>query len=805
MAEKDCVSPFDGKAKWIWSAEGISRPRPDTGPFRVRYFRRVFDAPAGAKLNVHVSADTRYKLWCNGVLVSRGPAKGDVFHTFYDTVDVGEHLRPGRNVLAAQVEYYGDIFCNYRRGGASVSHMTAAPGFVLDGVLGDADGTEVEALGTGRQWRVLIDRAYSHQIDSAYSHCVGMLEDFDCAAYPWGFSWPEFDDSAWADAQEICGALPLDADRDAYMPHRLVARMIAPLEESAPRRFVAAFRSPTGADLSAWSAMLAGQGSVTVPANAQAVVLLHARELTTGYPRVRFSGGAGATVSLRYAEALMDESLGKGHRGDLSFGDVRGYCDIIRPDGPERIYQPFFWRTFRFVRVEVAAAGEPVTIHSLDYLFTAYPFEALAEVETSDPDTAAIFDVSWRTARLCAHETYEDCPYYEQLQYAGDTQVQAMVSYVVAGDASLARQFLYQFDWSRRSDGLTRSRYPSRVPQIIPFFSLHWILSIRDYWQYTGDKAVVEELFPGVLGVLDYYDRHLTPDGIVGKLDGWQFADWCPQWRRPEGLDGVPPGCDRGCGAFASVITVATLIAAAELAQALGWEGAELRRRAEALRSAAHGIFYDSARGLYRDTPDGDLASAYTNAWAILAGMPCDRAALAEKVVGDQALCELTLFSTYFAWRALAEAGRYELMSELLGPWRGMLQHGLTTWVEELTNPRSDCHAWACGPMVEYLREILGVRPAEPGYAVIGIEPRPAGLQFARGRVPVTRANGSEPARFVHVDWRIEKGRFILSAEGPPGTGCRVKLPGAPAREFPGGGEIHMDVARDRSSGEIGA
>ena len=788
----DEPGPFGGEARWIWSEEGIAASRPDTGPFRVRYFRRTFDAPPGARLTVHVSADSRHKLWCNGVLVSRGPAKGDIQHHFYETVNLSELLRTGRNVLAAQVEYYGDIWGSYSEGGASVSQMTACPGFVLDGVLRDQAGDAVEPLHTNRKWRVLIDHAYRHQIDSVYSHCIGLMEGFTAAEFPWGFTQADFDAAAWPGAFELDPAVPVDVDRDTYVPHRLLGRMIAPLEESPPRRFKTAFRSPTGADLSAWSAMLTGSGEVSVQAGEEAVVLIDVGELTTGYPRLRFSGGAGAVVRLRYAEALTDESRVKARRDDLSYGDVYGYCDIVHPDGPQRTYEPFFWRTFRFVRVEVTTAERPLTIHSLDYVFTAYPFEQLAQVETSDRDTAAVCDVSWRTARLCAHDTYEDCPYYEQLQYAGDTQVQAMFSYVVAGDASLARQYLLHFDWSRIPEGLTRSRYPSRVPQIIPLFSLHWVMAAHDYWMYTGDRAMVSSLLPGVRGVLDYFDRRLGDDGTVGWMPGWMYADWCPQWHTGDGPQGGPPGADRGRSALVSLMTIEALERGAELAQAAGQDGGELTRRAEALRQATHAVFYDPARGLYPDTPDGEVASAYTNARAILAGMPCDHADLAERMIRDKSLCSPTYFSTYFAWRALAAAGRYELMGELLGPWRDMLAERLTTWKEDPRGDRSDCHAWGCGPVVEYAREILGVRPAEAGYAVIGIEPKPAGLTFARGRVPLTRLSGGEPARFVHVDWRLEARRFIMEARAPENVPCRIRLPDGAVHELPHAGEISL-------------
>jgi alpha-L-rhamnosidase len=61
-----------------------------------------------------------------------------------------------------------------------------------------------------------------------------------------------------------------------------------------------------------------------------------------------------------------------------------------------------------------------------------------------------------------AHETYSDCPYWEQLQYLGDTRIQALISYVDFGDDRLARQALDAYDKSRIADGLTQSRYPER-------------------------------------------------------------------------------------------------------------------------------------------------------------------------------------------------------------------------------------------------------------------------------------------------------------------------------------------------------
>jgi hypothetical protein len=815
--------PFNYTVSWIWSSEGIERPRPEgEGPFRTRLFRRTFEAPQGAKLEIHVSADTQYRLWCNGTEVAFGPAKGDVEHQFYETVDVRALLREGTNVLAAQVVYVGDVWAE-GVGGAPISRITACPGFVLWGILKDAAGAEIEELHSDPKWRVSVDRSCMHQDSTAVSLWLGATEEVFCERHPWGFQELGFDDSGWeAATKTVIAATPFHMGW-SISAHKLVPRMIELLEVSEPRRFQDVFAGGDEGLRTKYQGMLEGKGAVTLPAGLRTKFLVRVAGLTTGYPELRFSGGAGAVIRLRYAEALTGADGRKGHRERVSSSgagenrspdlrgqeidhrqdadatvrdatalELKGYCDIVHADGGERTYRPFQWRTFRFVAVEVEVGDKPLVLHTLTYNFTAYPFRELATFESSDPRHPAIWELCWRTARLCAHETYEDCPYYEQLQYGGDTQVQAMISYYVAGDASLARQWLYQYDWSRTSDGLTRSRYPASVPQTIPFWSLHWAMAVRDYWQHTGDVASVRELFPGVRAVLDYFDRRVTSQGIVGKLTGWQCADWCPQWTNQVDGAGVPPGTMAGHSAFVSLITAVTLDEAAELAAALGEDARELRERSTGLKAAVHKVFFDARRGLYRDTPEGSVASAYTNVWAILARMPCDLSRLSETILTDTGLCQLTMFSAYFAYRALAQAGRYDLAPRLLAPWPKMLEWGLSTCPEipNYARTRSDCHAWSAGPLVEFCREILGVSPGAAGYGEIRIAPKPAGLRFARGRVPLTRLNDREAVRFVDVEWRIDGGSFILTAEAPAGVPCRVVLPGSDEKVFATGGRI---------------
>lgn len=94
------------RAKWIWHQ---AAPQPNGAmSHEIVYFRRTFDIPQNGNysLKVDVSADSRYRLYLNGESVSFGPCKGERFTHYYETVDLSDKLRPGRNVLAAKVVHF---------------------------------------------------------------------------------------------------------------------------------------------------------------------------------------------------------------------------------------------------------------------------------------------------------------------------------------------------------------------------------------------------------------------------------------------------------------------------------------------------------------------------------------------------------------------------------------------------------------------------------------------------------------------------------------------------------------------------
>ncbi len=141
------------------------------------------------------------------------------------------------------------------------------------------------------------------------------------------------------------------------------------------------------------------------------------------------SGGKGAVIELGYAESLFAPGAqrgAKGNRNEVEGKEFVGYYDIFTSDGgAHRMFRPLWWRTYRYVDLKIETKEEPLTIEDLRGVYTGYPFEMKAKFDAGSERLNKILEVGWRTARLCAHETYMDCPYYEQLQYVGDTRIQA--------------------------------------------------------------------------------------------------------------------------------------------------------------------------------------------------------------------------------------------------------------------------------------------------------------------------------------------------------------------------------------------
>jgi len=739
-----------------WTARWIDVPGASGQDYGVYHFRSTFDLPAKpAAFPVHVSGDNRYELYANGVRVSWGPARGDLLHWRYETVDLAPQLRAGKNVLAAVVWNDGPY--------KAVAQISLRTGFVLQ--------SDNPAVNTNRNWKCLADKAYTPQPlprdqNTGY-YALAANEKLDAQSYPWGWNLVEYDDSAWAQAREI-GAALLRSTSDQSPPRLLEASPIR-LEGQTVERFAKVREStPAGAS----DGFLSGREPLAIPANSKASLLIDQGYETTAFPEMTLSGGKGARVDLHYAEALYlpaapGQPRSKGNRNDVDGKRFLGPFDTYLADGgAHRLYRPRFWRTWRYVKLDVATAEESLTIEDLHGVFTSYPFErkAVFQVDNGagpDEEVQRILNTGWRTARLCAHETYMDCPFYEQLQYGGDARIQMLVSLYTTGDASLMRNGIALLNSTRNADGLMYSRAPSGLVQYIPPFSLWWVGMVHDYLMYTDDPAFARQMLPGVRAVLSYYAGFQKASGSLEHMPFWQFADWVTSWP-----SGEAPGDQDGSSAVFDLQLALAYDWGADLEKSVGNAGMSEAYRAQAAKLKAWLLKsdWDAARGLFADQPSHRTWSQQANTLALLAHLvpPAQGRTVFEKMTADPTLAQSSIYYRAYTNAALREVGLGDRYLDMLAPWREMLQNGLTTWAETADPSRSDCHAWGASPNFELLRTVAGIDSMAPGFARVRVAPSLGQLTELHARMP-------HPKGEIDVQLAKRGGKLTADVQLPAG------------------------------------
>lgn len=701
-------------------ADWISCPDINVKAYGAYHFRKNFYLQAVPKhFTVYVSADQRYRLFINGRPVAFGPARGDLRNWNYETVDLGPFLQKGKNSLAAQVWNMGS--------GAPAAQISAQTAFILQGA-GEAE----RMVNTDTSWRVIRNEAYAPEPfppSRLASYIVGSCDSVTFEKYPFGWEGMDYNDDAW---QKVV----IEPRARYYTEKRLLKASTLPFMEETPETITGIVRVE-GVDSASLLKEFSGNGTIRIPAHTTATILIDRKTLTTGYPEIHFSGGHKSSVKITYAESLFDDKKLKGNRNQVAGKKMDGYYDIFLPDGGnQRLFRPLWMRTFRFIQLELHTGEEPLVLNKLQSVFTAYPFRQNAVFTASDKSLEEIWSVGWRTARLCANETYMDCPYYEQLQYVGDTRIQALISLYVSGDDRLMRNAIEQFHQSQIPDGLTMDAYPAGGGKFIPPFSLFWISLLHDYAWYRNDPAFVKKYLVPMEAILQWFERRINrQSGMLGPLEFWNFVDWSFPNK------GIPPGAMEGNSSILSLHYVYTLEQAADIYRQFGetTKAAYYKALAGSIRKAVYRLCYDAQKSLLADAPDKRSFSQHANTWAVLTDCvdPVKQKDLMKRVLSDTTLISTSLYYRFYVTRALKKAGLGDLYLSALQPWKDMMALGLSTFPETLEpNVRSDCHAWSASPCYDFLATVCGVETGGPSFTSVRIEPHLGTLQQASAVVP---------------------------------------------------------------------
>jgi alpha-L-rhamnosidase len=737
-----------------WKACWITVPGESATGYGVYLFRKIIDLDQKPdSFVVNVSADNRYKLFVNEKQVSLGPARSDLDHWNFTTLDIAPFLHSGKNIIAAEVWNEGE----WRPEG----QISLRTGFILQG-----NENNGQAIITDRNWKCIRDSAYSPIRFSVPTYYVaGPGEQIDMNHYLGGWEKLDFSDGAWKNAQVIMPGIPKDlvGGYGTVSGWLLIPSIIPSMELTIQR--LSKLNKAEGVKIPA--GFPSAKSPITIPAHSVATIILDQSFLTNAYPEIIFSGGREGTISLSYAEAFFTKYPSKGNRNETEGKIFMGRRDSIISNGSRgQVFTPLTFRTYRYVQIKITTLEDPLVIEDVFGAFTGYPFKLNASLESDSPEFNKILNIGWRTARLCAMETYMDCPYYEQLQYIGDSRIQALISLYNSGDERLLRNAMNEMDNSRRPEGVMLSRHPSYTPQYIPTFSFWYIGMLHDYMMYGRDSNYIKNKLYGERQVLQYFRKYQQEDGSLKGVPFWMFTDWVEVkgWN-----SGVGPIGKDGNSSLIDLQLLWAYQLAADLESKYGMPAyvTLYNQYADQLKKTIRNKYWNAGRNLLADRPEKDFYSQHANTLAILTGMFDDQQAntIGKQMLTDTSLAPASIYFKFYLHQALVKAGLGNDYLNWLGKWRENINMGLTTWAEisDINNARSDCHAWGASPNIEFFRTILGIDSDAPGFTRIKIEPRLGSLINIRGEIP-------HPQGKISASYKLENGKWKIRIELPVHT-----------------------------------
>lgn len=678
---------------------------------RFVYFRHSFTLGSPSKCVVNISANTRYRMWVNERPVLSGPCRGDKWYTYYDTVDISGILHEGNNTMCVQVLLTNEnqVMDGTDDRAALYSVVSHFPEhlLVIDSQVTDAKGNILYTLSTGKaEWKVCLDNSfYLTKYNNKNEFLGAMTESIDCDRTDLDWKKDTFDDSNWSKAITRVKAAPDKVRGLVGLMDKLYLypRPIPLIKEEEPEALsVISEYSKEAGQISVVASEYTEE--YTISPNAKVQLLFTSKVLTNGYFRFHFEGGRHSKVKLNYFEKFYSD---KRHvkRDDYINGEMFGEPqeDFLILNGDKVTYEPFWYRTLRFLRMDIETGEETLKLKAPVIIKMGYPLEPQYKLNAKETWMNDLWDICIRTLENCMTDAYMDCPFWEQMQYPMDTRLQALFTYACDGNTELIKKALWEFHCSKIPAGLIQGKAPSAFVQVISTFSLHYIFMIREYASETGDIDEIRKYLGDVDDILTYYDMHRERKyGLVGDIGYWPFVDWQAAWA---GHGGVPNALDHGPSTIINLMYAYGLEQAALIMELVGRDkmSEEYRLRKDEIISRVQELCFNNERNLFREGPGFEEYSQHAQSWAVLLDM-CDKDTSAKvmRASFESDVIPCSFSTSYELFRACEKAGVYELTFDSLKRWADLLDEHCTTCPETPDyDTRSECHAWSALPIYE--------------------------------------------------------------------------------------------------------
>lgn len=661
---------------------------------KIIYFRKVFNARRGEDFDIKIFAEAGYKLYLNGNFIGAGPTKRNELELYYDERSLGGFLKDGENELTVSV--------------LALARPEDLPGhrFVTSLLRSGAGALEISGTLGGKLFIT----------DSSWECAVEAGVEFTVPEYAYYTGAPEY----------VRGKL-------YNKPSWEKATVLLP-----PERYIFCgepslwFSKPSPIPL---------QKNIRRKIELVCGETIDFKHMVSAYLEIAMKGKG--RVSITYAERCAEPGSDDREKGE-AFGDR----DIIELDG-SMVFKPYRSRCFRFIRLE--AEGDVEIVGAVAYE-TGYPLKVSDDYDFGTDEDNKLWEISRRTLELCMTDTYNDCPYYEQLQYTMDTYLQCVYTYQISGDDRLWRRAIRDFAMSMGADGLTQCRTPSAQKQYIPGFSLFYVLMVAKHYEFCRDFEVVDENLPHIMRIFSWYRKHLDEKCLLRKSIYWHFIDWADDFAAGRGLPTMEEGASLG---VESLILCCALRAIAKILGGGCYKSLaeDYKCLADKINATADEYYFCEAEGLYANTEHRQHFCQHMQIWAVLSGCATGvRARTAMEKSFSLTGRNASFAYAYFLFRALEKTGLYDKREEMLAKLRRLTGLNCTTIPETPEEARSECHAWGAVALYEFTAMDLGVR--REGERIV-IRPYTKDRASAHGSVYV---NGQP----IFVSWKMQDGVLYI-------------------------------------------
>lgn len=763
IKEDNASTPAFRTARWIW-------PESNTWDLRNSYalFRRTFQlekVPEQAPLLI--TADQSYQLYVNGVFVCRGPARGFQKSWPFDEVDLVRFLKTGKNVIAIRAFHPGSGSFFY------ISEGTA-------GLLVEAPWPKEPIVSDGswkccRQPGIIRDTVPASLMLFPQEHIDNRLE-------PQNWHTLEFDDTLWPAtyAEVAIGAqpwhslerrgIPLLAEED-YKDYRVIG--------TAHGRSAEGYRNTRDvAGICAKEAISHTPCCAALPSLIPPGGHGQYRSFLIDMGKVMVGNW---TLTLKHATG--------GEMIDFVFGEVIETATLTltqlyptharialanrlicrKGEQTHRFYHHY---GFRYCLVMIRDSETPL---ELDMVFNpvSYPIRREGRFRSSEEDLNQIWEACAWTQHCCSQDAFIDTPWREQAQWWGDARVQARNFAQLSCDFRLFRRGIRQIASQTTEDGLTYGHAPTSAHScVVPDFTLVWMITLWDYYWFTGSLDAFEEHEPILRKALTYFEGRAAANRY-GLLDDdpryWLFLDWRPVFKK-------------GYSTLYNLWYLHALQKTGELYRLSGNDAraAQVGALEANLRQALTQCLNQDGMLCDGLTFEGKLvasASSHTQTLALLTDATFGRKEeMLEAVLGVLALdphnkeTPSAYWITHLFELLISEGYGEEVLAFIRRHWKEMAEYG-STW-EDFSPAKaiySHSHAWSAHPLFHLSRILTGITPLSKSWEVLSITPHFIG-DFLEADLPTPRG-------LIRTQWRRTTDGILYSLTLPALTEATLFFP----------------------------